>query len=172
MAIDYYISWKNTLNQIEVMSNVPVNEIDEIIRKFLLYDDISLFSFLSNYISFTTGRDLTSSEKAQMDSEMSRNYNPTTSIKEFWDSPLLSHKTSFAAEFPIWFIAGYPDVILWFYNSANNKVKSSVIDRLILQTFNPKGKESNAFLRSLIDAYKQSTHNKLETHFKKGLFKF
>ena len=172
MGIDYYNTWINTLSQIEGMPDMTDEEVDEIVKGLLLKDKIEPYSFLSNYISFTVGRELTNDEKSQMDSEMEKNFKPTSSIKRFWNHPLIDACVSFAAEYPIWFIVGYPDVILWFYTMNKPENRNETIDRLNRQIFTPRGRDNPAFLVRLVAAYKESMKKKLETSRRKSFFGF
>ena len=170
MNTDNYINWIDILSQIEGMPEVTAEEVDEIVGGFLLKDKIDSYSFLSNYISLSVGRDLTNEEKSQMDPEMASHFKPTPSIKRLWNHPLMESCVTFAAEYPIWFVIGYPDVVLWFYTMNRPENRNKQIDRLNKQIFTPRGRGNPAFLTRLVATYSESTKSKLETSRKRRLF--
>jgi len=106
--------WKDILgkNGIDVG---PDEIIDKIINELFIIDKIDPKAFLSNYSFLLNGgmgniRDLFGVQNTQLSE-------PSASIREF-NSPIKR-----ARAFPLWFIAAYPDVMLWFHKWQRNFIK-------------------------------------------------
>jgi len=170
--------WKDILgkNGIDIG---PDKIIEKIINELFIIDKIDPKVFLSNYSFLLTGGmgntlDLFGVQHNQLSE-------PSASIREF-DSPIERAKA-----FPLWFIAAYPDVMLWFQKWQRNFLKLHNRDYNLLafesaklfgiNTQNENINEENIIdkdgkylpgcLKELVMSHKTKVGDNLETKVKK-----
>jgi len=170
--------WGNALSSEESLSILSIGSAKEakrITEAFLMLDKINPLSFSDNCEALLRQgmpslRDITGSEK---------NPQPTPSVSRFiavMDRPV---------GMPLWFIAAYPDVLLWYDNQVGEYMKAHKPDRDSLTVFSAKlfgldptnpnlekklgdstdkeGKLRPNILRNLVQSYKDKTGRELET---------
>ena len=168
--------WGNALSEesLSILSISSAKEAKEIVEAFLMPDKINPLSFSDNCEallrqSMTSLREIADSEK---------NPQPTPSVSQFiavMDRPV---------GMPLWFIAAYPDVLLWYDNQVGEYMKAHRPDRDSLTVFSAKlfgldptdpnlekklgdstdkeGKLLPNILRNLVQSYKDKTGRELE----------
>lgn len=149
--------------------------IEEIINELLSSDKIDPKIFISNYTFLSTRgtgtiRDLFGVQDYKLPE-------PSTSIKEF-ASPIKR-----ARAFPIWFIAAYPDVVLWFYEWQKNLLRLHNYDKVVITLEKSKlfgidtqdidvnenkivdknGKYLPKYLKKIVVSYKNEVKKNIET---------
>ena len=169
--------WENALSEesLSILSIGSAKEAKEIIGSFMMPDKINPLSFSDNCEALLRQgmpslRDIADSEK---------NPQPTPSVSRFiavMDRPV---------GMPLWFIAAYPDVLLWYDNQVGEYMKAHRPDRDSLTVFSAKlfgldptdpnlekklgdsmdkeGKFRPNILRDLVQSYKDKTGKELET---------
>jgi len=167
--------WERLLGK-EGLSIASAKEVKKIVEDFIIPDKINPLAFSSNYEALLRGgipsaRELLGIEKDNQ---------PTPSLPHFTfvaNRPLV---------FPLWFIAAYPDILLWFENVGEEYIEVHGQDEDGLTAFHKKvlGTDSAApslkeedlidskgnirskNLRNLVQAYKDETGKELETAIK------
>jgi len=169
--------WENALSEecLSILSIGSAKEAKEIIETFLMPDKINPLSFSYNCEALLRQgmpslRDIADSEK---------NPQPTPSVSRFiavMDRPV---------GMPLWFIAAYPDILLWYDNQVGECMKAHRPDRDSLTVFSAKllgldltdpnlekklgdstdkeGKLRPNILRNLVQSYKDKIGRELET---------
>ena len=173
--------WEDALGE-EVRSILSIgsaNEAKEIIEDFLIPDKIDPLRFRCNCEALLL-RGMPSGATELLG--LKKSHEPTQSVSEFTS---VLDRPSFV---PLWFIAGYPDVLLWHKNELREYKITHGRDEDGLDVFNAKlfgidltdpdlermdefvdgkGNPSPKSLRNLVRSYKERTGKELETTIEK-----
>jgi hypothetical protein len=118
----------------------------EMIDKFMTPDCISINKFTPNYMILKDGSKEIYSAFAKLRNEPDLSEDGTPTIE--WMSNILNQPPVY----PLWFMAGYPDVVKWFSDLDEGKMKL-FIDDFINDRVNNNGKFKLPILRKIIDEY-------------------
>ncbi len=173
-------AWEDSFNEEgrSVLSIGSPQEARQIIDGFVMPDRVDPLIFLSNLEALVSGSMPSMKDLADLE----RSYEPTPSLSRFtWvgDRP---------SGMPLWFIAAYPDVVLWCHSQireymkarrSDEDLKALIADLYDLDPADPgleeelgdsMGEEGKfcpiTLLRNLVQNYKSKTGRELETAVK------
>lgn len=144
--------WEEFKNQkIDILANEK-ESIIEMIDQFMIPDNINVTKFVANYMILKNGSREIYSASSKLNNEPDLSNEGTFSIEFFSpiDRPL---------GYPLWFIAGYPDVVKWFSDLEEEKI-ISIVGNLTQDSADEDGHLKLSVLRKMVDAYKLT--NELE----------
>lgn len=144
--------WEEFKNQkIDILANEK-ESIIEMIDQFMIPDNINVTKFVANYMILKNGSREIYSASSKLNNEPDLSNEGTFSIEFFSpiDRPL---------GYPLWFIAGYPDVVKWFSDLEEEKI-ISIVGNLTQDSADEDGHLKLFVLRKMVDAYKLT--NELE----------
>jgi hypothetical protein len=167
--------WEGLLGK-EGLSIASVKEVKDIIEDLIIPDKINPLAFSSNYEALLRGGIHSTEELLGIENDTQRTQS-------------LSHFTFVANRplaFPLWFIAAYPDVLLWFENAGEEYIETHGQDEDGLTGFHKKvlgidpanlnlkekdlidskGNINSKNLKNLVQSYKDETGKELETAIK------
>lgn len=167
--------WGTLLGK-EGLSIASEKEVKAIIEDLIIPDRINPLAFSSNYEALLGGGTPSAREFLGLE----KGHQPTPSLSYFTlaaDRPLA---------FPLWFIAAYPDVLLWFVNVGREYIKTHGRDyneRGMLELkllgidpsdtnlkeediFDSEGHNRPHILKNLVQSYKDKSGKELETAIK------
>lgn len=173
--------WENTLRPLgkeglSLLSVGSAKEANEIIDAFFVPDKIYPLRFMNNFIAlFWQG----TSPSLRVFLDLKESDETTPSLSRF------EAMTDRPVGMPLWFIAAYPDVLLWYDNEVGEYMKAHKPDEDSLAAFSTKlfgldptgpnleeslrdsvdkkDKFRPNFLRNLVQSYKDKTSRELET---------
>jgi len=167
--------WERLLGK-EGLSIASTKEVKKIVEDLIIPDKINPLTFSSNYETLLRGDIPSARELLGIE-------------KDNQATPSLPHFTFVANRplaFPLWFIAAYPDVLLWFENVGEEYIEVHGQDEDGLTAFHKKalgidsaapnlkeedfldskGNIRSKNLKNLVQAYKDETDKELETAIK------
>ena len=171
-----YKMWESLLGK-EGLSIASEKEVKEIIEDLLIPDEIDMSTFISNYEALVRGGTPSATELL---TGIATDNQSTPSISDF------TFALNRPPALPLWFIAAYPDVLLWFVNVGREYIKTHGRDyngRGILELkllgidpSDPNLKEEDILdceehnrphvLKNLVQSYKDKTGKEFETAIK------
>jgi len=170
-----YKIWEGVLGE-EGLSIASEKEVRKVIEDFIIPDKINPLAFSDNYETLLRGGMPSAREFLGLET----GHKPTASLSQF------ARMIDRPVGMPLWFIATYPDVLLWYDNTVAEYMKTHMLREDSLTLFSAKlcgidvlspnlkeedlvdseGKIRPNILRNLVESYKDKAGKELETAIK------